>query len=390
MSFSAYLECPVETENTLRLADVFVSISDQGHAVPVEHNLLELLAVAVNAVLVGADTFADIELWANERRDWLQGYLRLESGIPSHDLFGRVFGLMATGAFDAVCRRWLGTILPALKSGSAADFNSRVSPPPKQVEAARQQLAGAFAAGSGLILSQRATTRQSNEPAANDSMVISELLASLSVSECVVAIDAPGASTELAQTIRDQRGDYLLALKGGHPALAASLRDFHARFMSDPSRVPHAVCKMTGDETDRGEARRCFAFAPHDPLVALKKWRDLRSFAITESERSLRGQTFVVPTFYISSLPADAERLAKVVGSLVSSKTPPLWHLSITFADDQMRVRARQAARNLAALKQITENLIRSDPVKRKGGVRARRFVAAISDDYRSHLLGLA
>lgn len=45
-------------------------------------------------MLVGADTFVEIELWARERIDWLRGYLRLENGIPSHDTFGRLFGLI--------------------------------------------------------------------------------------------------------------------------------------------------------------------------------------------------------------------------------------------------------------------------------------------------------
>ena len=84
----------METESKLRLADVFVSITDPRQAGKVAHDLVELLVVAVNAVLVGADTFVEIELWARERIDWLSRYLRLENGIPSHDTFGRLFGLI--------------------------------------------------------------------------------------------------------------------------------------------------------------------------------------------------------------------------------------------------------------------------------------------------------
>ena len=83
----------METECKVRLADVFITISDPRQARKVEHDLVELLVVAVNAVLVGADTFVEIELWANEKIDWLRQYLTLENGIPSHDTFGRLFGL---------------------------------------------------------------------------------------------------------------------------------------------------------------------------------------------------------------------------------------------------------------------------------------------------------
>lgn len=67
----------METAGRLRLADVFVSIEDPRQSAKVEHDLVELLVLAVNAVLVGADTFVEIELWAREKLDWLRGYLRL-------------------------------------------------------------------------------------------------------------------------------------------------------------------------------------------------------------------------------------------------------------------------------------------------------------------------
>lgn len=385
----------METESNPHLTDVFVSITDRGIADPAEHNLLELLAVAVNAVLVGAETFADIESWARERLDWLRSYFPLDSGIPSRNVFGCLFGLMPTGAFEAACWRWLGSTLPTLKSGASADFASKAGPRASQVEAARQHLVGAFAAGAGLTLRQRATIGQADGSRGNGGTVLSEVLASLSVSECIVTIDAPGLidmpamPTALAQAIRNQGGDYVLAVGNSHPALTASLRDFHSRFMTDPQSVPHAEYKMTAKQLARGGAGRCLAFIPHDHLAPLEKWPDLRSFAFTDPELALRDPTSVMPKFYFSSLPANAERLALAIGSPGSSNPPPLWRMSIAFAEDQMRVRARQAARNLGVLRRLTEHLIRIDPVKRKGGIKARRFIAGISDDYRAHLLGL-
>ena len=98
----------METEGKLRLAEVFVSVTDPRQAGKVEHDLVELLVVAVNAVLVGADTFVEIELWAKEKLDWLRGYLPLAAGIPSHDTFGRLFGLIDPEEFEAAFRRWVG------------------------------------------------------------------------------------------------------------------------------------------------------------------------------------------------------------------------------------------------------------------------------------------
>ena len=104
----------METEQPLRLSDVFVSIHDPRQPGKVKHDFVELLVVAVNGVLVGADTFEEIELWANEKLDWLRSYLRLQNGIPSHDTFGRVFGLIDPGQFEQAFRRWMRGVLPAL------------------------------------------------------------------------------------------------------------------------------------------------------------------------------------------------------------------------------------------------------------------------------------
>jgi len=97
----------METAGRLRVADVSISIQDPRQAAKVEHDLVELLVVAVNAVLAGADTFVEIELWAREKLDWLRGYLRLTHGIASHDTFGRMFGLIDAEQFEAAFRRWV-------------------------------------------------------------------------------------------------------------------------------------------------------------------------------------------------------------------------------------------------------------------------------------------
>jgi len=94
----------METENTIRLAEVFVGLRDPRQTKKVEHDLVEMLVVAVCAVLVGADDFVEIEDWANEKVDWLRRYLKLEPGIPSHDTFGRVFAALDAEAYAAAFR----------------------------------------------------------------------------------------------------------------------------------------------------------------------------------------------------------------------------------------------------------------------------------------------
>ena len=374
----------METGKKLRLADVFVSVTDPRQASKVEHDLVELLVVAVNGVLVGADTFVEIELWAKEKLDWLRTYLRLENGIPSHDTFGRLFGLINPDEFEAAFRRWVGAILPALGPDSVVAIDGKTSRRSGKVDATPLHLVSAFAAGAGLVLGQRATAEKSNEKTA-----IPELLATLALDGCIVTIDAMGTQTNIAQAIRNRGADYILAVKDNQPTLADSMRDFLAQFQAAPERTPHTVAETVEKDHGRLETRRCFAFNHLGCLAKPEQWPDLKSFAVIESERCINGKTSLERRFYISSLPADAQRLARAVRAHWAVENSLHWCMDVALADDQMRARTGHAAHNLAVLKHITLNLIRLDPVKRKGGIKARRLIAATSDLYRAQLLGL-
>jgi predicted transposase YbfD/YdcC len=374
----------MQTESKLRLADVFVSITDPRQSGKVEHDLVELLVVAVNAVLVGADTFVEIELWAKEKMAWLQQYLRLANGIPSHDTFGRLFGLIDAQQFEAAFRRWVSGILPVLGPEVVA-LDGKTSRRSGGVDATALHLVSAFAAGAGLILGQRATAADSNEKTA-----IPELLSTLALQGCTVTIDAIGTQASIAQAVCDRGANYVLAVKDNQPKLAESMQQFMTDFEAQPQHTPHSFWETVEKDHGRLETRRCYAFDQLDCLHQPEQWPELKSFVMIESERSLQGKTTRERRFYISSLPADAQRIGQAVRSHWSIENRLHWCMDVIFQDDQMRARTGHAAHNLAVLKHITLNLIRLDPVKRKGGIKARRLIAATSDTYRAELLGLA
>ncbi len=375
----------METENRVRLADVFVSISDPRQAGKVKHDLVEMLVVAVMGVLVGADTFVEIELWAKAKLEWLRRYLRLEHGIASHDTFGRLFGLIDPDEFEAAFRRWVGAIVPSLAEGSVVPIDGKTSRRAKKVDSTPLHLVSAFVAGAGLVLGQRATAEKSNEKTA-----IPELLASLALEGCIVTIDAMGTQPSIAEAIRDKKADYVLAVKDNQPTLAASIRDFFALFQTAPEKTPHTFAETVEKDHGRLEIRRCYAFDQLDCLAKPEVWPGLRSFAVMETERSSNGKVSIEQRLYISSLAPDAQRLAQAIRSHWSIENRLHWCLDVAFADDQMRARTLHAAHNLAVLKRMTMNLIRLDPIQRKGGIKARRLIASTSDDYRAQILGLA
>lgn len=375
----------METEGKLRLAEVFVSVTDPRQAGKVEHDLVELLVVAVNAVLAGADTFVEIELWAKEKLDWLRGYIPLAAGIPSHDTFGRLFGLIDPEEFEAAFRRWVGAVLPTLGADAVVAIDGKTSRRTGKVGATPLHLVSAFAAGAGLVLGQRVTAVKSNEKTA-----IPELLATLALEGCIVTIDAMGTQANIAQAIRDRSADYILAVKENQPTLADAMRDFFTLFKLAPDKTPHTMAETVEKDHGRLETRRCYAFDQLACLHRPEQWPDLQSFAVIESQRCVSGKTSTEQRFYLSSLAPDAARLGQAIRAHWSVENRLHWCMDVAFADDQMRARTGHAAHNLALLKHITLNLIRLDPTPRKGGIKARRLIAATSDLYRAQLLGLA
>ena len=219
----------METAGRLRFADVLVSIEDPRQSAKVKHDRVELLVVAVTAVLVGADTFVEMELWAEEKLEWLRGYLRLPHGIPSRDTFGRIFGLIDPQQFESAFRRWVSGILPVLGAEIVAS-DGKTSRRSGGIDTTAPHMVSAFAAGAGMVLGQRATAEKSNEITA-----IPELLSTLALTGCTVTIEAMGTLTAIAGAIQERGADYVLAVKDNQPKLAESIQDFWNSFRAHPA-----------------------------------------------------------------------------------------------------------------------------------------------------------
>ena len=253
------------------------------------------------------------------------------------------------------------------------------------IDATALHLVSAFAAGAGLVLGQRGTAEKSNEKTA-----IPELLSTLALEGATVTIDAMGTQANIAESIRARGADYVLGVKDNQPKLAESIEDFWRSFLAHPAaETPHGFFESVEKGHGRVETRRCYVFDQLNCLSKPEPWPGLKSFAVIESERIIGAGTSLERRFHISSLAPDAERIAAAVRAHWPVENRLHGSMDIAFNDDQMRARTGHAAHNLASLKQLTLNRIRMDPVKRKGGIKARRIIAATSDNYRAHLPGL-
>lgn len=371
------------SEKPLALTEVFVSIPDPRQLSKVTYDLVEVLVVMVCAVICGADTVVEIELWGKEKLDWLRRYVPLAHGIPSHDTLGRILAMIDPEAFGMAFQRWAASVIPVLE-GQVVAIDGKTSRRSRSREKDPLHLVSAFAAQYRLVVGQQAVADKSNEKTA-----VPELLATLALQGAVVTLDAMGTDPKIARAIRDRGADYVLTVKDNQKRLAESIQDFFQAFQEAPEETPHQAFESVDKDHGRLEVRRCYVFDQLDCLDRPQRWPDLACFAVVESERTVGDKTTRERRFYLSSLPADAERLASVVRQHWTVENNLHWCLDVTFGDDQMRLRTQHAAHNLALLKQLALNLFRLDSTKRRGGIKARRLLAASSDLYRAQLLGL-
>ncbi len=372
------------TNKRLSLVEAFSGLPDPRVAGRSKHDLVEMLVVTVCALLCGVDDFVGIEAWANERIDWLRRFMKLGSGIPSHDTFGRLFGLLDRRAVEKSFRRWVGSVLPALAEGTVVAIDGKASRRSKMAGQQALHLVSAFATEAQLILGQEACAEKSNELTA-----IPILLETLLLKGAIVTIDAMGTHSNIAQAIRDKEADYVLAVKDNQPKLAESITAFFEIGQAEAwKNTPHTYIESVEKDHGRLEVRRCWAFTQLECLSAPRQWVDLRMFGVIEAERTINGKTSHERRLYIGSIAPDASKLASVVRAHWGIENRVHWCLDVALNDDQMRARVKNAGANLAIVRRLVLNLFRLDK-SRKGGIHTRRILAASSDSYRQALLGL-
>ncbi|GHT99967.1 hypothetical protein FACS1894154_08160 [Betaproteobacteria bacterium] len=152
-----------------------------------------------------------------------------------------------------------------------------------------------------------------------------------------------GTQPNIARTIRQRRANYILAVKDNHPKLAESMREFFASFQAAPGTTPHTSAQTLEKDHGRLKTRRCYAFDQLDCLYKPEQWPELKSFVVLESERQIKGKTSIERRLYLSSLPADAQRLLPAIRAHWSIENRLHWCMDAAFADDQMRARSGHA-----------------------------------------------
>lgn len=350
------------------------------------HKLIDIVTIALCAVLGNADTWEDIVEFGREKEQWLRGFLELPHGIPSHDTFNRVFSLLDPDAFRQCFLRWVRTALPNLPQDVIPiDGKTLRRSKNRATDDPAIHMVSAWSHRHRLVLAQVKTNQKSNEITA-----IPEVLRMLELAGSVVTIDAMGCQTAIAEQIINQKGDYVLALKGNQGSLHQDVALFFQELRSAcPPDVQPSTHVTTDGDHGRVEIRRSWSIDEIDWLIQRHPWKGLTSIGMVESERHVGTEVSTEIRYFISSLPKDAQRLGHAVRAHWGIENTLHWVLDMAFREDESRIRKDHAPENFATLRHLALNLIRSDKGT-KGSVHTKRLRAAWNDTYRAKLLGLS
>jgi predicted transposase YbfD/YdcC len=347
-----------------------------------KHNLLDILVIALCTLLTGGEGFQDMELFGKSKLSWLQTFLALPNGIPSHDTFGRVFARLNPERFQRCFLSWTQAVAQLTHGALVSLDGKTVKASFDRATAASplHMLSAWCSDNGGLVIGQTKTDSKSNEITA-----IPALLQLLALKGCIVTIDAMGCQTAIAEQIRDQGGDYLLALKCNHKkAYAAVTQHFHQHIEHHLAwRNAENFFDAFDNSHGRTVRRRAWTITDLTTLPELAKWTGLQSVIAVETIRTAHQQAPVTSDyrFYLSSLVRSATTFVTMIRQHWHIENKLHWALDVTFNEDRSRIRKDHAPENMASLRHIALNLLRQEP-SQQISLRQKRLLCGLDENY--------
>jgi predicted transposase YbfD/YdcC len=329
-----------------------------------KHLLVDVLFIALAAVICGADGFAEMEDFGQARVEWFREYLKLPNGIPSHDTFARVFARLNPEAFSQCFLNWMAAV-QEITQGRVVAIDGKTLRHSFDTAAgnAAIHMVTAFAAQNSLVLGQFKVDQKTNEIKA-----IPQLLKMLDLRGCIVTIDAMGTQKAIAEDITKGGADYILAVKDNQPNLHEDIKAAFNQAISEHWRdaqdlpIPHSQYTPEVEKNHgRIETRTCWAMKCPDWVHSSKEWSNLNTIAAIRDVRQTTHGTTVDFRYYISSLPPDAKLIGPSVRSHWAIENQLHWALDVTFREDESRIRKDHAPQNMATLRHIALNLLREE-----------------------------
>lgn len=384
----------MQTHPELSILEHFKNLNDPRVERTKDHDLIDVLVIAVCCLLCGGESFNDMEDFGQAKYDWFKTFLKLRHGIPSHDTFNRVFQALDPQQFLECFLSWTQSLRQAVAQEIVALDGKALRRAINQKQSPKY-IVSAWANSNNLVLGQLKVAEKSNEITA-----VPQLLRVLELAGCIVTIDAMGCQKRIAQEILEADADYVLALKGNQEKVHEEVKAFLDSTVAEQQepRPKGAVlpkelaalqkCETIEKDHGRMEIRRYYQSSYLDWFADKAKWEGLQSVGMVEAVRQIDQKTTVERRYYLCSLKLEVEAFAQAVRGHWGVENKLHWTLDVCFREDHSRARAGYAAENLATLRRLALNLLKREGTKKRG-IKGKQLNASWDHAYLLKVLGV-
>lgn len=342
------------------------------------HKLIDILVIAVSAVICGARGWEDIEIWGNQREHWLSTFLELPNGIASHDTFARVFSILDSKAFEECFSSWARSMRRNL-DGELIGIDGKTVRRSfdKATGKSAIHVVSAWMSERGISLGQEKVQDKSNEISA-----VPKLLDKLNIEGATITADAINTQTAIVAKIIERKADYVFCVKANQPTLYEEIKSLFSECEKKSFReVNHHYVETTDKGHGRIEIRKYWQTDELTSIQSKGNWKGLNSVGMVQSVRIIGQNQTQETRYFISSRLLEGENFSRAVRSHWSIENSLHWCLDVSLEEDSSRIRTKNAAENFCLLRKIALNLLKKEPVEKRS-LKQKSKIASWNNEY--------
>ena len=318
-------------------------------------------------------------MFGKNKEPWLETFLELPNGIPSHHTINRLFAALNPASLQQAFLNWVQQVASLSEGRIISIDGKRLCNSGEHGKKAIVHMVSAWCNLNNMVLGQLKTEEKSNEITA-----IPELLNVLFMQGCTVTIDAMGCQKNIAEKIIDVGTDYVLALKGNQGHLLDNVKKAFAQSSRTELEQHTTVEKGHG----RIERRQCSILRRTDWVCEETEWKNLSCLVQLTTQRTLQssGEQQTETRYFISSKVTTPAQMLHIIRSHWGIENKLHWSLDVQFGEDASRKRAGHAAENFSVINRIVLSIVKNEKTK-KLSIKKKRLNAGWDQAYLETLI---
>lgn len=339
-----------------------------------KHPFLSLICIGLLGVLAGIDSFSGLADYVESYEEQLKDFIELPAGAPSHDTLQRFFSNINYEQFNMCFMEFTNYLAVKTKEFIAIDGKTIRNSSSNQLH-----IVSAWCDANSMVLGQIKVAEKSNEIKA-----IPKLLGLLDLTHKIITIDAMGCQRAIATQIIANEGDYIFGLKANQKTLETDV----IKAFQDLDNLHISMWEEHDVGHGRKEERYTYVTDNIEELQAKHKWPGLQTIALVRSKRTIKGVTTEEKRYYISSLPANAEKICQAARKHWGIENKLHWRLDVVFNEDKACIRNEHAAENMNIMRKWALNILNAQ--KGKSSLKSMQRKASMSWEYMVQILNKA